>query len=189
MTGLQSCSVQYWNSSWSIVRTCCLLFMNLPLLVMRVWSSVRSGLLFSHWMYFFHISTCWASCGEFWGGTEGAFRSKPFITVSYSWKGLKSHHQHTVGTERKVTRSRRKCYWLKKCFRHQKKSGYVYANPDTFKNPSFSLHFGLLYTLRLHFCPVKKICFLKLSSGYIWKQQICACEMKLHKDKTKIYSH
>lgn len=56
-----------------------------PLFVMRVWSSVRSGLLFSHWMYFFHISTCWASWGEFWGGTEGAFRSSPFITVSYSW--------------------------------------------------------------------------------------------------------
>lgn len=56
-----------------------------PLFVMRVWSSVRSGLLFSHWMYFFHISTCWASWGEFWGGTEGAFLSSPFITVSYSW--------------------------------------------------------------------------------------------------------
>lgn len=52
---------------------------------MRVWSSVRSGLLFSHWMYFFHISTCWASWGEFCGGTEGAFLSSPFITVSYSW--------------------------------------------------------------------------------------------------------
>lgn len=66
--------VFWWHKSWQS-----------PLFVMRVWSSVRNGLLFSHWMYFFHISTCWASCGEFWGGTEGAFLSSPFITVSYSW--------------------------------------------------------------------------------------------------------
>ena len=31
---------------------------NLPLLVMRAWSSVLRGLLFSHLMYFFHSSTC-----------------------------------------------------------------------------------------------------------------------------------
>lgn len=30
----------------------------LPLLVMRAWSSVLSGLLFSQAMYFFHSSTC-----------------------------------------------------------------------------------------------------------------------------------
>lgn len=73
-----------------------LVMYNTPLFVMSVWSSVRSGLLFSHWMYFFHISTCWASWGEFWGGTEGALRSSPFITVSYSWEGQRFNNQPTA---------------------------------------------------------------------------------------------
>lgn len=68
------------------IKYCPYYLIMLPLFVMRVWSSVRRGLLFSHWMYFFHMSTCWASCGVFCGGTEGALRSRPFITVSYSWK-------------------------------------------------------------------------------------------------------
>lgn len=78
----------YWNHRLSRTYTAAIYTFYhkaAPLFVMRVWSSVRSGLLFSHWMYFFHISTCWASWGEFWGGTEGAFLSSPFITVSYSW--------------------------------------------------------------------------------------------------------
>ncbi len=96
-TGLKQQIIDCQNLQLIIYESSC----KSPLLVMRVWSSVRSGLLFSHEMYFFHISTCWASCGEFWGGTEGAFRSKPFITVSYSWTGLQSHHQHReIITER-----------------------------------------------------------------------------------------
>lgn len=96
-TGLKQQIIDCQNLQLMIYESSC----KSPLLVMRVWSSVRSGLLFSHEMYFFHISTCWASCGEFWGGTEGAFRSKPFITVSYSWTRLQSHHQHReIITER-----------------------------------------------------------------------------------------
>lgn len=61
-------------------------------------------------------------------------------------------------------------WWLSFCQHNHSCVGYVYTNPDTFENTSFSLSFGLVSRPRQRFCPVKVELFEDaLPSGYIKK--------------------
>ncbi|CAN7947998.1 unnamed protein product, partial [Ixodes hexagonus] len=109
VSSLLDCSrnsaASYQTSGWcprhSRHCSACAYLINLPRLVMRAWSSVRSGFPFSQAMYFFQSSTwcqccvlakkddartptCLASSGVPCGGTEGEFLLRPRVTASYS---------------------------------------------------------------------------------------------------------